>query len=209
MAAHGKVVAVSLKTHFSALADQQGLVLCPAGMAAHNTSRCMPYGEEKVFEVLGPTRAFIPHRQFNIPSRDFGDAAHGGSDAKGCVNAVLNLQMEAGRGPTLITNNDGAPYSSRSSKSGSMVDWFAAHNASLAAFLMGMGAQSYFGSGMHWADNGWDTAWPSFNKELGRPAGPATRTGAHGSLFTRVFEHLTVTLNCSGLATSFDWHGQA
>ena len=38
-----------------------------------------PYGEEKIFEVLGPTGGFIPHRQYNIPSRDFGDAGHGGS----------------------------------------------------------------------------------------------------------------------------------
>eukprot|EP01052_Picozoa_sp_SAG31_P038574 SAG31_NODE_5180_length_2695_cov_2.182203_2_plen_141_part_00 len=72
MAAHGKVVAVSLKTHFANISDQQGQYLCPSEMQPSNTTPCMPFGEEKVFEILGPTGAFIPHRQFNIPSRDFG-----------------------------------------------------------------------------------------------------------------------------------------
>ena len=130
MAAHGKVVTVSLKTHFSNISDQQGQYLCDKDMSDDNTTSCIPYGEEKVcqcyhletmqrrdfclyhcttcacsgilssrtyanceilpcvclvfalttkvFEVLGPTGAFIPHRQYNIPSRDYGDAAHGG-----------------------------------------------------------------------------------------------------------------------------------
>jgi len=208
MAAHGKVVTVSLKSHFSTILDQQGMALCPAGMSPSNTSRCMPYGEEKIFEVLGSTRAFIPHRQFNIPSRDFGDAAHGGSDERGCVVAVLNLQQEAQRGPTLITNNDGGEYSSPSSKTGKMIDWWKAHNTSLAAFLMGMERQSFFGSGMHWADDGWNTAWPIFGKKLGAPEGPARlSTAADGSqVFSRSFAHLQVSLNCSGeMSSSFEW----
>ena len=117
MAAHQKVVTVSLKTHFSSINDQQGARLCAEGMSPGNTTPCLPFGEEKVFDILGGM-GFIPHRQFNIPSRDFGDHAHGGSGAVGCVNAVLNLQKEARLGPTLITNNDGGMYSGRSSKSG-------------------------------------------------------------------------------------------
>jgi len=44
-------------------------------------------------QVLAPTRGFIPFRQFNIPSRDFGEHADNGSDMVGCVTAVLNLQV--------------------------------------------------------------------------------------------------------------------
>jgi|EP01047_Picozoa_sp_COSAG01_P025518 hypothetical protein len=189
MAAHGKVVAVSLKNHFSAVTDQQGMKLCPTGMDPGNTTRCMPFGEERVYEVLGSTGSFIPHRQFNIPSRDFGDAAHGGSDAAGCVAAVLNLQRESQRGPALITNNDGAMYSSTSTKHpGQTIDWYKAHNTSLAAFLMGMNNQSFFGSGMHWDDLGWNTHWPAFTRRLGKPLGPAVQQGQF--FFTRSFEYL-------------------
>lgn len=51
LATHGKVLTVSLKGHFSTLADQQGMRMCPKGMAPHNTTPCMPFGEEKAFEV--------------------------------------------------------------------------------------------------------------------------------------------------------------
>jgi len=51
LATHGKVLTVSLKGHFSTLADQQGMRMCPKGMAPHNTTPCMPFGEEKTFEV--------------------------------------------------------------------------------------------------------------------------------------------------------------
>ena len=64
-----------------------------------------------------------------------------------CVIAVLNLQKEAAFGPVLITNNDGA-MATGTGKNGQPVDYFKAHNTSLAAFLMGMEEQSYFGSGM-------------------------------------------------------------
>lgn len=200
MAARGKVVAVSLKTHFGALPDQQGMPLCPPDMAPQNTTPCMPFGEEKVFEVLGPTRGFVPHRQFNIPSRDFGDAAHGGSDAVGCVTAVLNLQLEAQRGPVLVTNNDGALSGGASSSK----DFAKAHNVSLAAFMLGMEPQSFFGSGMHWADPGWNTPWHMYNRLLGRPHGPAVRTGP--ASFRRVFDHVAVDLDCAGnISARIDW----
>lgn len=98
-------------------------------------------------------------------------------------------------------------YSSRSSKTGKPIDWYAAHNTSLAAFLMGMSNQSYFGSGMHWADWGWGTDWPAFAKKLGRPRGPAVRA-PDGFSFEREFEYLTVRLNCTALKTKFDWRDE-
>ena len=203
MAAHGKVVAVSLKTHFGALSDQQGMRICPADIAPHNTTPCMPFGEEKVFEILGPTRGFVPHRQFNIPSRDFGDAAHGGSNEVGCVTAVLNLQRGAQLGPVLVTNNDGG-LGSGVGKNGEKVDWYKAHNVSLAAFLLAMETQSYFGSGMHWTDAGWNTPWHMYSRPLGRPRGPAVRTGS--SSFRRDFEHVMVELDCAGnISAVIDW----
>lgn len=62
-----------------------------------------------------------------------------------------------------------------------------------------------FGIARHWADNGWDTDWPAFRLKLGMPDGPLTQADTH---FTRSFKHLTVSLNCSSMDTSFDWKGQ-
>lgn len=55
--------------------------------------------------------------------------------------------------------------------SGTSESWDGAHNTSLAAFLMGMDEQSYFGSGLHWTDRGWNIYWPEFKHYLGRPKG--------------------------------------
>ena len=63
----------------------------------------------------------------------------------------------------------------------------------------------FFGTFRHWSDVGWDTEWPAFKLKLGAPDGPATQAGTH---FTRSFEHLTVSLNCSSMDTTFDWKGQ-
>ena len=100
-----------------------------------NTTACMPYGEELVFAMLGATRGFIPHRQFNIPSRDFGDHAHHGVDKDGCAAAIENLQAEASYGPTLITNNDG--YPTGGSAKNSSVTWAGQHNVSLVIGELG------------------------------------------------------------------------
>ena len=59
------------------------------------------------------------------------------------------------------------------------------------------------GSGMHWSDWGWETWWPEYDKPLGKPLGPFKREGFK---FSRSFEHLDVTLDCDGFATTFDWH---
>ena len=34
--------------------------------------RCFPYGEEVLFELLGSSVVWMPFREYNIPSRDFG-----------------------------------------------------------------------------------------------------------------------------------------
>ena len=97
-----------------------------ADMSDDNTTTCMPYGEEKIFQILGNTEGFIPHRQYlprriwiyseqkpefapdfgstlsihnprsryNIPSRDFGDGSHGGSDALGCAAAIGSIRFD-------------------------------------------------------------------------------------------------------------------
>jgi hypothetical protein len=118
-----------------------------AAAAAAAADGLIPQSHWQVFEVLGPTGGFIPHRQYNIPSRDFGDAAHGGSDADGCVAAIVDVSYAAAYGPTLITNNDGGPQLSEPSSKGGTFSPLAAHNTSLAAFLMAMDEGSYFGSG--------------------------------------------------------------
>ena len=101
---------------------------------------------------------------------------------------------------------------------------------------MAMGEESYFGSGyasnqvtfpncganeflsiilrlltdrsllnrMHWSDWGWETWWPEYDRPLGKPLGPFEREGKYK--FSREFEHLSVKLDCDGLATSFEWH---
>jgi hypothetical protein len=62
MAAHGKVVTVSLKTHFSNISDQQGQYLCDKDMSDDNTTSCIPYGEEKVCKCCQPV--LVLHHNF-------------------------------------------------------------------------------------------------------------------------------------------------
>ena len=60
---HGKVVTVSLKSHFSNVSDAQGMNLCDPTMSDDNTTACVPYGEEKIFEVLRATGAVESSRR--------------------------------------------------------------------------------------------------------------------------------------------------
>ena len=64
----------------------------------------------------------------------------------GCAAAIVDVSYESSYGPTLITNNDGGTEVSMPSKSGGTFSPLAAHNTSLAAFLMGMNEGSYFGT---------------------------------------------------------------
>lgn len=196
MAAHGKVIVVSLKNHFGNVSDQQGARLCPPGMAKTNRTPCYPFPEDYYFDVLGSTGGFIPFRQFNIPSRDFGDAAHGGNDTIGCAAAVENLAIEAKSGPAFATNNDGAPSGGPPN---STITWHGQHLVSLAAFMLAAEEGSYFSSGHGWTDDGNTFWWPEYDKKVGRPLGPYKR---EGFVFSRSFEHVDVRLDCGLIATA-------
>lgn len=144
LSAHGKVLTASLGSHFSDLSRwyspsvqaAAGVAICPASMRLDSLEPCCAYGEEKIYETVGDyergARMFAPFRQFNIPSRDFGDAAHGGNDTLGCAAAVLDVAAEAVARPVFVTNNDGWPNSSAVDQG-----WhWSQHNVSLAAYLM-------------------------------------------------------------------------
>ena len=217
MAAHGKVITVSLKSHFSNVSDAGGARLCPKDMALTNRTPCLPYGEEKYFEILGPTKGWIPFRQYNIPSRDFGDTSRNASTAEGCAAAIENLKYEGQCGPSFATNKDGAP-------DGGMLQ--GQHDVSLAAYLLAAQPGSYFSSGHGWSDDappckpsnpdcGYTTGnmvwWPEWDKKLGPPKADYARDGM---VFTREFEHLSVSLDCSkvdslnGGAAKLVWKNQ-
>lgn len=59
-------------------------------------------------------------------------------------------------------------------------------------------------SSMHWSDWGWETWWPEYNRSLGKPLGSFKREGKYK--FSREFERLSVTLDCDGFVTTFQWH---
>jgi len=90
--ARGKYLTFSLKDHFSGEATGGGTsggVICdpaadPNAMWASQGSHCWPYGEEVLFEGMGDA-VWIPFREFNIPSRDFGKA-NASAQPDGCVH---------------------------------------------------------------------------------------------------------------------------
>ena len=153
MAAHGKVIVVSLKNHFSNISgDAGGTFICPKGMALTNRTPCIPYGEEIYDTILTPTHGWIPFRQYNIPSRDFGKHPQ----EVGCAAAIEDLAYAARAGPAFATNNDGSPSGAPPNTT---VTWEGQHVVSLAAFMMAMEAGSYFSSGLHWGDDGNAVWW--------------------------------------------------
>jgi hypothetical protein len=199
---HNKILTFSLKDHFSSIkktgGGTSGGTLCDPKLDPNSTSmgvNCFPYGEEVLFEIMGDT-PWIPFREYNIPSRDFGKAPQ----PDGCAAAIVNHAMEAQRGPTLSCNNDGSMNKTLFPSPYGNISWFGQHEASLAAHMLGMEEGSYFGSGMHWSDVGWHVWWPEYDKPLGRPKGPFTR---NGYTFTRSFEHVDVTFDCSTLKATF------
>ena len=81
------------------------------------------------------------------------------------------------------------------------------HVVYLAAFLVGMGEDSYFsisgsskdvvaagGDGSQWAEHSFPR-FPEFDRPLGRPQGPAT--SPEWGVFLRRFEHVDVFLDLS------------
>ena len=207
LAEHGKVLTFSLKDHFSLITHtgggSSGGTLCDPHAAPTDlaTEPCFPYGEEVLFEIMGAT-PWVPFREFNIPSRDFGKA-NASAMPWGCAAAVEDFAVEASKGPAIACNNDGTLNKTLFPSPYGPISWFNQHEMSLAAFMMGMQEGSYFGSGNHWDDPGWHVWWPEYDKPLGKPLGAYTRAGFK---FVRRFEHLTVSADCSTLQTQFDWH---
>ena len=195
---------MALGTEF--YADGTPPQICAADAAQSSMEPCCAFGEEKFAEIVGPFETnvsmYTPFRQFNIPSRDFGDAAHGGNDTLGCAAAVMDAAEEMSRGPAFYCNNDGWP-----NKTDGGVG-VARHTISMAAYLMGAAEGSYFSSGLHWSDlipgthdKAWPF-WPDFKKKLGKPLGPMVRSGM---VFTREFEGLSARIDCGKMEASLDW----
>jgi len=148
---------------------------------------CSPYGEEVIYEILGDI-SWGPHRQFNFPSRDFG------KDTVGCVAALQTIIGQGLRGPQFETCN-GCNHTDAAGQ--------AMFNMSLAAFLVGAQPGSYFGAGVHFhADPDWSFKWPALQLPVGLPTGPARQTGV---TFTRSFEHVTATVDCSSQKGTLTW----
>merc|ERR1711871_1558990 len=99
----------------------------------------------------------------------------GGNTTVGCAAAIEDLKYESEFGPAFATNNDGAPDGGRLQ---------AAHNVSLAAYLLAAQTGSYFSSGHRWSDDpppGYKTGnmvwWPEYDLKLGPPIGDYVREG--------------------------------
>ena len=213
LSASGKVLTASLGSHFVNLTryyphgSTAGYPVCAADASANSMEACCAFGEDKFYDIVGPYSCgdsmFVPFRQYNLPSRDFGDTAHGGNDTLGCAAAVEDAALEMQSRPGFYCNNDGWPNMTDGG-----LGW-SRHNVSLAAYLLAAANPSYFASGLHWTDlivgsNGlraWP-AWPDFKRALGRPMG---RFHRDGFVYTRRFEHAHVSLNCSTLISHISW----
>jgi len=207
----GKILTFSLKDHFSSIhktgGGTSGGLLCDPSIPNDTPvmgNPCFPYGEEVLFEIMGEV-PWMPFREYNIPSRDFGkDNLTAQWD--GCAAAIEDLALEARQKPTFACNNDGAKNDTLIPTPFGNITFREQHYFSLASFMMGMEEGSYFGSGMHWDDIGWHTWWPEYTKPLGKPLHQYTRNGYE---FRRSFEHVDVFANCQTLQTRFDWHSQS
>lgn len=204
-----KYLTFSLKDHFSSIkktgGGSSGGILCDPNLTPTQPAPggCWMYGEEVLFEIMADS-VWIPFREYNIPSRDFGKD-NTTVQPDGCAAAVADHAIESQKMPTMACNNDGAPNATlfpfNYTPSGK-TSWLEQHKVSLAAHLMGMERYSYFGSGMHWDDPGWHIWWPEYNNRLGEPLTQYTR---NGYAFSRSFEFLNVSLDCATLETNFTW----
>lgn len=176
----------SLKSHLGRQDNFfDGSPLCNA---SSGMKPCSPYGEEAIYDIMGDT-PWAPHRQYNIPSRDFGKDSHG------CASLVVTTIGQGRRGPQLATCN-GCNVST--------TQGHASFNVSFAAFLMGVEVGSYFGAGEHFHnDTSWDFAWPQLQRPTGKPRGPAVRTGL---VFERRFEHIDARIDCTTQTGTLLWH---
>lgn len=202
-----KVLTFSLKDHFSSITKTgggtSGGTLCDPSLPDDTPAigmGCFPYGEEVLFEHMSDT-FWMPFREYNIPSRDFGKE-NGTAQKDGCAAAIQDFAMEARLRPSFACNNDGHPNTTAFPTPFGNLTFEEQHQLSLAAFMMGMEIGSYFGSGMHWDDIGWHVWWPEYDKPLGKPLGRYKRSGYR---FRRSFEHVEVEADCSTLKARFKW----
>jgi hypothetical protein len=81
-------------------------------------------------------------------------------------------------------------------------------NMSLAMFLLGMEAHSYFGASAGYND--WPVAdwhwWDAYDRQLGVPAGEMVVSGDGGFQFTREFAHASVGVDCNTNTSFVRWH---
>ena len=140
---HNKVLTFSLKDHFSSIpktgGGTSGGTLCDPSLPDETAALgmgCFPYGEEVLFEHMGST-LWMPFREYNIPSRDFG---HDNVTAQkdGCAAAIEDFAMEARRRPSFACNNDGYPNTTAYPSPYGNLTREGQHQMSLAAFMMGM-----------------------------------------------------------------------
>eukprot|EP01048_Picozoa_sp_COSAG05_P013707 COSAG05_NODE_1482_length_4755_cov_52.621564_2_plen_518_part_00 len=178
----GKFFTVSLKNKFDSMPESATFPSagsrCKGGLQAGRRHGA----EDIIFELMGNDTRWIPFRQYNIPSKDFG------KDSDGCVAAILNTAIEAGRGPSFICCND----------ANKTWDGGAGLNASLAAYLLNADDDSFFGPGSHWANAGWDPVYsdfPQLTQDLGPPLSPTFSRDGHFR-FSRRFKNLDVALDC-------------
>jgi len=184
------MVTPSLKNHFPSQ-NYEGPVgedgRAPCNETTPMSVPCAPYSEDVLYEIMGEEVLWGAHRQFNVPSRDFG------KDPAGCQALVQTAIEEAKRGAAFFTCND----CDNTTAAG-----HTAFNASFAAYLMAVEKGSYFGAGVHFHAPLWDYQWPDLQRPLGIPKGPATRNGL---LFAREFENLIVHMDCSTQTGSIEW----
>jgi hypothetical protein len=177
----GKYFTVSLKNKFDSVPESETFPSEGSACLGGLQGRRKHGAEDIIYDIMGDAR-WIPFRQYNIPSKDFG------KDAAGCVAAIENTAIESARGPSFICCND----ANRSWDGG------AGLNASLAAYLLNANDGSYFGPGSHWANAGWDTTYSDFPQLRKAVGTPLSRTFSREGpfKFSRKFLNLEVRLDC-------------
>lgn len=187
--ANGKVLIVSLRDHFANTSLPVGL--------DHTKSTC-PYPEDVLFDALDGT-VWVAHREYH--PNEWRKPARGVDAATACATTILDWAYEARAAPASLW----CTYDIECTPANATCEPFA---ASLAMFLLGMEANSYFGASGGYND--WPTEewpwWPAYDRKLGKPKG---RLVAHagGHVFTREFEHANVQVDCARNTSRIQWLG--
>lgn len=195
--ANGKVLIVSMRDHFANVSLLSHL--------DHTKTTC-PYSEDVIFDLMAngdsawggkdvsnphgvqPAVHWLAHREFH-PN----ETPPASADA--CAAVIEDWAYEArGASGSLWCTYDIHPGS---------VGSFA-FNASLAMFLLGMEAHSYFGASGGYSD--WPLPewhwWAAYDRKLGEPHNKMVRDG---HTFRRHFEHASVVVDCAENTSSIEW----